>query len=236
MVTETLPRVDNRVAVETPEAVAFELDLAGILPRFGAWVVDWMLKGVVLWVAAIVLLFLEEIGVGLILVMSFVAIWVYNPVFEVLNQGRTPGKMALGIQVVHRDGTPVGWYGAIVRNLVRVADMLPVGYVFGIAAMVVSGRFQRLGDLAGDTVVVYRGGRGVVAAAGLPEAEPVKIPISLKATEQEAVVEFAERVGGIGPARSAELAGILAPVTGQKEGEPAVQKVLGMAQRIVRWG
>ena len=230
-------RVDNRVRVETPEAVEFDLDLAGVIPRTGAWMVDGFIKMFVIWAAAFLLIFLREIGVGLIFLVMFSLLWLYNPVFEILNQGRTPGKMVFDVRVVNRDGTPVGWYGAVTRNLIRVVDFLPAAYVTGIVSMVISGRFQRLGDLAGDTVVVYDRGAYETADVGrLPQAEPVKVPVVLQPHEQEAIVDFAERSRGLGRGRTEELAEILAPLTEASTAREATRSVFGLAQRIVRWG
>ncbi len=232
-----MERVDNRVSVETPEAVEFDLDLAGVIPRTGAWFVDGFLKMLILWGTAFAFFMLEEIGVGLIMLVMFVVMWLYNPLFEVFNQGRTPGKMIFDVRVVNRDGTPVGWYGAIIRNLVRVVDLLPFGYTTGVVAMVMSGRFQRLGDLAGDTVVVYhRGAYSTRDSGQLPDADPVQVPVPLQPHEQEAIVDFAERSRMLGRDRSAELAQILSPMTDATTRPEAVDSVYGVAQRIVRWG
>ena len=64
---------------------------------------------------------------GLALLL-FLVQWWYMVLFEVLNQGRTPGKYWLGLRVVHDDGTPVGWTSSLTRNLLRFVDLLPFGY------------------------------------------------------------------------------------------------------------
>lgn len=229
--------VDNRVSVETPEAVEFDLDLAGALPRSGAWLVDGVIKIIVGWLLACVFMFFQEIGIGLVLLVMFGMLWLYNPLFEIFMNGQTPGKKVFSVRVVSRDGTPVGWYGAIIRNLVRVVDFLPLLYLTGIFSMIISGRFQRLGDVAGDTLVVYK--RGAYATrdpVDLPPAEPVQIPVTLKPHEQEAIIDFAERSQTLGPARSAEIAQILSPITDATDDREATRAIYGLAQRIVRWG
>ena len=145
--------------------------------------------------------------------------------------------MVFDVRVVNRDGTPVGWYGAVTRNLIRVVDFLPAAYVTGIVSMVISGRFQRLGDLAGDTVVVYdHAGYETTDVGQLPQVEPAKVPVVLQPHEQEAIVDFAERARRLGKGRSEELAEILSPLTDAATKEEATQAVYGLAQRIVRWG
>ena len=50
--------------------------------------------------------------------------------------------------------SPAGFIAILVRNLIRVVDFLPGFYGFGLLAIVVSPRSQRLGDLAAGTFVV----------------------------------------------------------------------------------
>jgi len=68
--------------------------------------------------------------------------------------GHTIGKYLVSIRVTSGDGTPPSLRAALTRNLVRFVDWLPLFYLVGIVAMVVSERDRRLGDRVGDTVVV----------------------------------------------------------------------------------
>ncbi|MDQ3091596.1 MAG: RDD family protein [Actinomycetota bacterium] len=68
--------------------------------------------------------------------------------------GRTPGKQLVGLRVVRTDGTPAGPGPILVRTLLRIVDQLPVLYLVGFIVMLVTGRQQRLGDLAAQTHVV----------------------------------------------------------------------------------
>src|SRR5262249_16761670 len=68
--------------------------------------------------------------------------------------GGSPGKMAVGIRVLTTSGRPIGWRAAALRNVLRAADLLPIGYVAGVVSMALSSRFQRLGDLVAGTMVV----------------------------------------------------------------------------------
>ena len=68
--------------------------------------------------------------------------------------GRTPGKQLAGLRVVRTDGTPAGAGPILVRTLLRIVDQLPVLYLVGFVVMLLTGRQQRLGDLAAQTHVV----------------------------------------------------------------------------------
>jgi uncharacterized RDD family membrane protein YckC len=70
-------------------------------------------------------------------------------------KGATIGKMALGLCVVRRDGSPIGWSEALIRNLLRLVDMLLL-YLVGAMFIWNSPYAQRLGDRIAQTVVVQK--------------------------------------------------------------------------------
>jgi len=74
--------------------------------------------------------------------------------FELFWDGRTPGKRMTQLRVIREGGARVGWRDSLLRNLMRAVDSLPTGYLLGLAAIVVSPRGQRLGDLVAGTLVV----------------------------------------------------------------------------------
>jgi uncharacterized RDD family membrane protein YckC len=92
------------------------------------------------------------------IVMEFALQWGYFVACELLMQGRSPGKAALGLRVVRDGGLPIGLRESMVRNLMRIADMLPPGsYFIGLFSMVISSEHKRLGDYAAGTLVVRDG-------------------------------------------------------------------------------
>lgn len=90
---------------------------------------------------------------GLLLVAFFFTVF-YFVLCESLWSGRSVGKWALGIRVVSTQGRRVTFFSSLVRNLVRVVDYLPTGYLVGLVTMLVTKKEQRLGDLAAGTVVI----------------------------------------------------------------------------------
>jgi len=85
---------------------------------------------------------------------SLGALAVYGALTEAAF-GATAGKLALGLRVELAGGGRPGLSRAIVRNLLRLVDIIPpyLGAV-GLSMMTVTGLRQRLGDLAAGTVVV----------------------------------------------------------------------------------
>jgi uncharacterized RDD family membrane protein YckC len=140
------------------------MEYKGVMPRFFAAIVDGILMGV----AMTVLMFLLSDGFdmsamsegdvtalsGLSLPLVLVS-WGYMIVFEGLFGG-TIGKLILGMRVVNAEGGNAGLGRALVRNLLRIIDMLPFAYLLGAIMVASSDTKQRLGDRVAGTYVVAR--------------------------------------------------------------------------------
>ena len=212
MLEPTAPRrkapLDTRHQVETPEGIDLPLRPAGLMVRAVAFAIDLGIRGLILGVLFIALAFLGKLGMGLGSLLLFAISWWYMVLFEVLNQGSSPGKHWMGLRVVQDDGTPIGWSASLLRNLLRFVDLLPFGYFLGAISCLQHPNFKRLGDLAAGTLVVYR--EQPVTRPQLPDVEPLRAPFTLTLVEQRAVLGFAERQGELSAARVTELATLLA--------------------------
>ena len=204
--------LDTRLRVETPEGIDLLLRPAGLVPRALAFAIDLGIRGAILLALFIGLSLFGDFGAGLGAILLFLVTWWYMVLFEVLNQGRSPGKQWLGLRVIHDDGTPVGWAASLTRNLLRFVDLLPFGYTLGILSCLNHPAFKRLGDLAAGTLVVYRDLPAVISE--LPDVAAETAPIVLSRDERRAILAFAERQSSLSTARREELAGILADVLG----------------------
>lgn len=226
--------IDSARAIETPEGVVLELRLAGPVIRALAWAVDTAVRFAAYMALGMLLPLFGGAGVGAWLILIFLMEWFYPVFFEVMAQGQTVGKMALGIRVLCDDGTPVGWYQSTVRNFLRFVDFLPAMYGAGLVSMLVQKDFKRLGDLAAGTIVTYsekrvpgrsRPGRDQEEEAGGPAALP---PMPLTLDEQQALVAFADRRRELTAERAEELVDLLEPLTGLR-GPRAVAHVRNLA-------
>ncbi len=161
-----LPRqLDSRIEIVTPENIAFAYVLAGPFRRLPAFLIDFAIRAAVLFLLAMGCLVLSVaslsgIGLGVFLVVWFVLSWFYGGLFETLWNGQTPGKRLLGLRVLSIDGQPINALQAVLRNVLRDVDALPLAmsfvplYMLALATMTANNRFQRLGDLASGTIVV----------------------------------------------------------------------------------
>lgn len=146
----------DRLEITTSEGVTVTMTIAGIGSRSLGWLLDGLLIGLALvllgFVSATTVNADSLLAMGLLSLAVLLVPFAYVVGFETLNGGRTLGKMAAGIKVVRLTGGPVGFGSAVIRALFVPIDFLFFGV--GIVAMFVSGRSQRLGDLAARTVVV----------------------------------------------------------------------------------
>lgn len=197
-------RLDTTYTVNTPEGIALELSPAGPVPRTLAWLVDLMIRAGVSLLVIILLAFIGNLGFGLAMILIFLLEWFYPVWFELRSQGQTPGKRLLNIYVAQLDASPISPAASVVRNLLRVVDFLPFFYGFGLASTLLSKRFQRLGDLAANTVVLHKSQPLLSQREISASPEPANVSLSLP--EQQALILFAQREATLTAERQQELA------------------------------
>jgi uncharacterized RDD family membrane protein YckC len=225
-------QLDNTVEVETPEHVRFRFRAAGPTRRAWAYLIDLLVRIGILLVVEVV--FVAATGAHLAtgkailgsgtLIVLFLLEWVYFVAFEAAWNGTTPGKRALRLRVVKTGGYPLSFVDAVLRNLLRTADFLPVGYLLGLLAMTWDGRFARLGDRAAGTMVVIEDPVRVPPPIRLEppptpeEMEKLSHHVTLTLAEREAI-ELLLRRRDLSHARRVELADMVAPMLGARLGQ-----------------
>jgi uncharacterized RDD family membrane protein YckC len=227
-------QLDSRIAIVTPENIAFDYVLAGPFRRLPAYLVDVGIRvGVVLGLSFLVLFlgilreFGAGVGAGLLLIGWFVLSWFYGGVFEALWNGQTPGKRLFGLRVLSIDGRPINAMQAILRNILRDVDAWPVAlgyggpltiplYMVGLLTMAANDRYQRLGDIACGTIVVIEQRVKLRGLAQVNQAEVLELarqlPANFTASRalSHALSTYVARRERFAPARRYELARVLA--------------------------
>ncbi|PCJ33078.1 MAG: hypothetical protein COA90_01235 [Gammaproteobacteria bacterium] len=201
-------KLDTLCLVETPEGTDLHAEVVGLVPRVLAYAIDLFLRGLVLLVVSIILGILGKAGYGISLIIFFLLEWWYPVVFEVYRGGQTIGKKAFKIKVVNDDLTPIRLGPSLTRNLLRVADFFPSFYVVGIISMMVTKRFQRLGDLAANTIVIYKEERQYDTHF-LEDVTAITPVDNLTEVQQIAFINFALNRGQLSSARQDEVAEII---------------------------
>jgi uncharacterized RDD family membrane protein YckC len=202
---------ERHLAVETPEHVLLDFELAGVGSRAAALVLDTL---VVLFLALAATLGAGAIGLLRVLPPGWVAavsvaalfatVWGYYVLCEGLWGGRTVGKRYVGVRVVMDTGHPLTFAAAAVRNLLRLLDMQPAPtYVVGALFVFFHPEHRRLGDLVAGTVVVRDHPELRSLGAGTaPEPDVLFAgPPLLDDAEFRLVAQFQQRRVELDPAR-----------------------------------
>lgn len=225
--------LDTIVTAETPEGIQLELRPAGLCPRFYAFLIDWGARLMILYGTAIVTAFIGGVGFAFWMILAFVLEWFYPVIFELSASGATPGKRMLSLKVVMDDGLPITPAASLTRNLLRVADFLPLLYGFAIVSMLTRPDCKRLGDLASGTLVVHQPRPSPVIELSTVKATPPLIKLSQ--ADQAAVIALAARAPRLTVERLDELAALAGAVSGDagRSGADVTRRVLGVAQWLL---
>ncbi|MGJ8672432.1 RDD family protein [Rubritalea sp.] len=237
-------KIDTLQSVELGDGVEISLRVAGPFVRAMALLIDYLIIIGLLIVLGIVASIVAigsngNIAKGVTLIALFLLSWGYFAFFEGGKKAATPGKRSLGIRVVDRSGNSASRGQVLVRNILRYIDMLPGlpsgaigifigGYGAGLMTCFLSKKFQRLGDLVANTVVIYDKPVSHMTAAVPPALESVAPPIALTREEQAAIAAYRDRAGLWSEARRIELANHASAVSGASDRE-GMSKLLGMA-------
>jgi len=149
----------NVLIIRTPEGISFTQHLAGPVTRFLAFAIDLAGITVISSVLSQVLLLAAIVSADFALAARTVSYFVvtigYSILLEWSWRGQTIGKRVLRIRVVDAEGFRLRPTQIVIRNLLRVVDLLPAFYAVGGICCAFSPKYQRLGDIAANTVVIY---------------------------------------------------------------------------------
>ncbi len=171
-------QIDSILRVVTPENIEFEYRLAGPFRRLPAYVLDLALMTFIMVVLVIIFsLTVGQISMGLasalITVSIFLLNWFYGGLFEIFMNGQTPGKRLLGLRVLTETGEPIDAMQAILRNMIRLAD-ITIPFV-GLSLMMASRKYQRLGDMVCGTIVVVEERHWLMGLARLEDPRAIQL-------------------------------------------------------------
>lgn len=239
--------LDTTIEVVTPENIAFKYSLAGPFRRLPAFLIDFFIRAAIFLGLVIIASILGISAAGIFggtvvpamlvaaaLVLFFVLSWFYGVFFETYFNGRTPGKWACGLRVISDDGHPISGMQALLRNLLRVADLLPPAVfasfdpenaiasipiatgIVGLITMIMTKRLQRLGDIAAGTIVVIDERNWTLPISRVDDARVpalasfVPADYRVSPTMAKALASYAERRAYLSPGRRREIAKHLA--------------------------
>ncbi len=150
------------IEINTAQNVRIEYELAGLGQRIFAYIIDFIIMMLVM-IAFASSLFAYEDSIDsfktitlVIEVFAFVWLGFYTLISEVLGNGQTLGKKAMGIKVIKTNGEELQFYDYFSRWSMRLLDIyLSLGTV--AMMLIVSNRNgQRLGDIIAGTSIIRK--------------------------------------------------------------------------------
>lgn len=159
--------------IETAQNISITQNVAGVGERILAYLIDFVIM-----VIYVVLAFFMMAGLNvpgdqewLFVSVIFLPLLFYFLLWESLWNGRSPGKAALELRVVKLDGSKPAFSNYLVRWLLRIVDISITSGSVAVVTILLTGRGQRLGDLAAGTTVISEKSR-----VGLDRTVLVNVP------------------------------------------------------------
>lgn len=150
---------ENRII--TSEAVILDIHPAEFASRALARLIDTVIVGIIQLILLVSILMTltsiespEWLMLTMVILITFAVNYGYHIFFNA-RDGRSPGKMLLGIQILNRDGGPATIRQYVAREFVGIAELQALIGIPALISSIYSPLGQRLGDLAANTVVVH---------------------------------------------------------------------------------
>lgn len=148
------------ISFSTAQFVSIDYELAPTIYRVLASIIDYAALLIYTLIMGMIISInpfeFEMKGITVLdILLIYLPYMFYSPIIEYLTNGRSLGKLALGIRVVKADGEPAGLREYFIRWIFRVIDIWIGGLGFlAILLSSTSERRQRLGDVMADTVLI----------------------------------------------------------------------------------
>ncbi|MBB4119138.1 putative RDD family membrane protein YckC [Mesonia hippocampi] len=146
----------NNFQIETAQNVSISQNVAGLGSRILAYVIDTLVivAYVILCVLGIDSLSLTMADQWVYMLIIGLPPFLYYLLLETFWDGKTLGKAALKIKVIKIDGTQARFSDYLIRWLFRIVDISISSGMIALFSIAVSGKGQRLGDIAARTAVI----------------------------------------------------------------------------------
>ncbi len=141
------------VRIDTSQNVAIEYNVASIVSRGLASVLDWLVLAgyTVLFLQIVQWLDLDGLPNWFYMLGLGIPWTFYNLLFEIFMDGKSIGKRTMNLKVARLDGGQPGLGHYLMRWVLRPID---AAAMIGAVVILFNGRGQRIGDIAAGTTVI----------------------------------------------------------------------------------
>ena len=107
----------------------------------------------------------------------FLPVMFYSLIFETFFEGQSLGKKLVRIKVVKIEGYQASFGDYLIRWLFRLVDIIITSGILGFITIILSKKFQRLGDMAAGTSVITLRNNVNISSTILEEIQQDYVPI-----------------------------------------------------------
>lgn len=142
--------------IETAQNISITQNVAGVGERILAYILDGLIMVSYILIVSMLMSGAEFSGSAewVFIMVVGLPLFLYFLVWESLWNGQTPGKAALKLRVVKLDGSRPAFSNFVIRWLLRIIDITISSGSIAVVTILLTGRGQRLGDLAARTTVI----------------------------------------------------------------------------------
>jgi len=165
----------SNIDISTSQKVVISFETANIRERITAFMIDMILLVLLLfvlfWIVFEVFDANESWGTYLLM---FIPISFYSLFSELLMDGQSPGKRALGIKVVNINGLEPSLNDYLIRWSFRLVD---IWFTLGAVAIMMIGagdKGQRLGDMIANTTVIRKNNKTLIRLEQLESLKSIQ--------------------------------------------------------------
>jgi uncharacterized RDD family membrane protein YckC len=146
------------IEIETPQNVVISYELASGMQRVLATLLDAVISlGISLVITLIFSFFAFSASLNALFIgqlITFIIGYFYHLISESTLNGRSIGKMAVGIRVIKTSGEPLKFSDYFLRWVLRIVDITITLGSLGLILIFGTERRQRLGDIMAGTAVI----------------------------------------------------------------------------------
>lgn len=148
----------QHIEITTAHNIVIKYELAQLITRIVATAIDLI---IIFMFSGLMMTILGRVP-SLMYIFIFLPIAFYHLLFELFNDGQSPGKALLKIKVVSLKNQYPNTEDLVMRWIFRLIDVLLTAGTLSIMSIISTDRNQRIGDImAGTTVIKLRPDRRV---------------------------------------------------------------------------
>ncbi len=173
--------MSDTARINTTQNVVIQYEVASVGERVLARLLDVVLFGGYIVLAMIILgkvlsgmSWRTQAEMGTLLyILVLIPVFTYTLWCESLFNGKTFGKMIMGIKVVKTDGAPAGVGDFAFRWILRILEgELAIFTALALPVAIISNRGQRIGDMVAGTMVIRTKVRSSIRSTILAQINP----------------------------------------------------------------